>query len=86
MTVTPPAGIRLRGGAPIPPPPSLGRSVNVTADGIRIGDAHETLPGRWVAVCGVEDCRRALAPRPDHIKAGEALRGHWGDHHPEDAA
>jgi hypothetical protein len=86
VTATPPAGIRLRGGAPIPPAPSFGRSVSVIADGIRIGGGHETYPGHWVPVCGLGDCYRPLAPQPDHQKAREALRGHWGDEHREAAA
>lgn len=86
MTATPTSGIRLHGGAPIPPAPSLGRHRPITANGVRLGATVELEPGRHVPVCGHRDCRAALAPRDTTKLAGGALYGHWEAEHPEAAA
>lgn len=86
MSATPPAGIRLRGGAPIPPAPSLGRHRNVAANGIWLGATVEIEPRRYVPICAHPDCMTSLDSRDTHKLAAGALYGHWNDMHEEAAA
>jgi hypothetical protein len=78
--LTPRSGIRLRGGAPIPPAPSLGVNVPVAGpDGTHIGSVNGLAPGVWVAVC--EDCHAPLGGRTTERLATGALRIHrYQDH------
>jgi uncharacterized protein YlaI len=73
--LTPRSGIRLRGGAPIPPAPSLGVNAPITTiDGTYLGSATELRPGLWVPVCA--GCHTRLDPRTTQRLASGALKGH----------
>lgn len=79
------SGIRLRGGAPIPPAPSLGVNVPVAGpDGTHIGSVNGLTPSMWVPVC--EGCHARLDARSTQRIAIGALRLHHHEDHGRRAA
>lgn len=83
-TSTPARGIRLRGGVPVPLPPSFGRHKSVNAGTTRLGGVVELEPKRWVPVCVA--CYAALEERDTDNLAAGALYRHWDDTHSGAAA
>jgi hypothetical protein len=83
---TPRPGIRLAGGAPIPPAPSLGNHRPISKDGRRLGGITETQPATWIPACIHPDCWTALDARATARIATVALRGHWALDHSSAAA
>jgi hypothetical protein len=84
--LTPRSGIRLAGGAPIPPAPSFGQHQPVTAAGFYLGATVELQHNVYVPVCAHRGCRAQLtACRTRNIAEGAVYR-HWDAAHPGEAA
>lgn len=78
--VAPGTGIRLKGGATIPPAPSFGAYRPVDLNGRHIGGIVEIGADHHIPVC--VGCYQPLHPTTTHHQGKADLRLHWLGAHP----